>query len=587
MRSKVTAQVPLPRHSGVGRNPGLLQPRSRWTPAFAGVTKAEGPEQLRSKGQGNYPGPWIVTIIFYLFFITSHSLLLTPLFAQSSGVPAVAPALEAAEPPLTSGPCAKEKDLDKRIVCLAGERHKKASDQASKDWVVANAALSDIYYSEKIDKNPDPNVKNVWQNVFGLIYKVTDILKKGTYPSQGIGGEGVSMETLLPYYNESQGQLRNALDALYTTPGIAASLGGRGRRIFPQLELCYQQLENVRIAAARKDSESYERASASFNQLARRVWTSLSEPAPPKYTDVVNSYLSVKKSVDATLASGGRRVMGIVVIVFVTVFLFTRVKGIGAQEVIESLYQRLSTRAKNLAYEYNRQFLGVGAGWLLYGPMVISVVFGLLTLNIFVFALSVFVFVFLLPTEGLKFIKERRRLKVEAQLLDSLILLSDAMKSGLDLVQGLELAVHEMAPPISEEFELMIRNYKLGMSFDDALKAFDTRVDSDLVNYVVRAIIIQRQTGGNLTKIFDRIVETIREESKLKDKINALTAGPRMQSMVISVIPWGMLLILYFFQPEAVGSFFFSTLGAIIIVLCIGWQSLGLIVIRKLAKIEV
>jgi tight adherence protein B len=115
----------------------------------------------------------------------------------------------------------------------------------------------------------------------------------------------------------------------------------------------------------------------------------------------------------------------------------------------------------------------------------------------------------------------------------------------------------------------------------------DRRIESDLLGYVVRAVIIQRQTGGNLTKIFDRIVDTIREESKLKDKINALTAGPRMQSVVISVIPWGMLMILYFFQPAAVGGFFVSLAGIITLLLCVFWQTIGLIVIRKLSKIEV
>ncbi|MBI4668980.1 MAG: type II secretion system F family protein [Elusimicrobia bacterium] len=488
---------------------------------------------------------------------------------------------------LTQGPCCKQNDLNKRVECLAGDRLKKATDPVAKIWVEANAALSDIYYAEMIDKSADPNVKNLWQNAFGLLYKSMDIMKKGTYPSQGIGGEGVDIATLLPYYTETQGQLRNALDALYTTQGIASSLDGRGRRVFPQLELLYQQLEKIRIASSRKDVYSYEQALDGFCRMSRVVWLTLCDAAPVKYSEVVGAYPAMKKQTEALIRSGVKFVFTFSIGILVAVFFFMRMPRIGAQDILERSFERLSTRAKSLANEYNRQFLGVGAGWLLYGPMIVSVIFGLLTMSILVFALAAFVFVYLLPTEGLKFIKERRRLKIESQLLDSLILLSDAMKSGLDLAQGLELAVHEMVPPISEEFDLMLKNYKLGMSFDEALKTFDRRVDSDLVSYVVRAIMIQRQTGGNLTKIFDRIVDTIREEGKLKDKINALTAGPRMQSIVISIIPWGMLMVLYFFQPEAVGSFFTSMAGIVIILLCVFWQTIGLIVIRKLAKIEV
>ncbi|MBI2071362.1 MAG: type II secretion system F family protein [Elusimicrobia bacterium] len=488
---------------------------------------------------------------------------------------------------LTQGPCCKKNNLSERIDCLAAERLKKTVDATARSWTRANVAMSDIYYAEIIEKNTDPNAKNLWQNVFGLVYKTLDILKKGTFPSQGIGGDGVDIGTLLPYYTETQGQLRNALDQLYVTPGIANSLGGRGRALFPQLELLYQQLEKIRISSSRRDSTSYDAAFESFCSLSRIVWMTLSDIPPAKYSDMVNAYPSNKKDLEEAFKKSGFYIVLIPLIVFVVVFIFTRLKGIGAQEILDSFIERLSERAKTLAYEYNKQFLGVGAGWLLYGPMIISVIFGLLTMNLVVFFLAAFIFVYLLPTEGLKFIKERRRLKIDSQLLDSLILLSDAMKSGLDLVQGLELAVHEMVPPISEEFDLMLKNYKLGMPFEEALKAFDRRVDSDLVSYVVRAIIIQRQTGGNLTKIFDRIVDTIREEGKLKDKINALTAGPRMQSIVISIIPWGMLMILYFFQPEAVGNFFTSLMGIFIILACVFWQTIGLIVIRKMAKIEV
>ncbi|MBI4370016.1 MAG: type II secretion system F family protein [Elusimicrobia bacterium] len=529
-------------------------------------------------------------IYFFLFLTWNLELGTWNLFAADAAAvqeQSKAKETSSAAAALSSGPCASKKDLEERLTCIAGKKFEKVTDPTARLWALSNAALSDIYYSGMIDKNSDPTVKNLWQNAFGLLYKAMDIIKKGTFASQGIGGDSVDFSTLLPYYTETQGQLRNALDQLYSTPGIAGSLDGRGRRLFPQLELTYQQLERIRIASSRRDFYGYEQAFESFCRLNKVLWITLSSAPPPKYVDTVKAYPDVAKEIFGVIRKGGTYVALTTAVIFILVFFFMRLKAIGVQGIIENSYEKLTLRAKNLTNEYNRQFLGVGAGWLLYGPMILSVVFGLLTMSLMVFASAVFVFVYLLPREGLKFIKERRRLKIESQLLDSLILLSDAMRSGLDLVQGLELAVHEMAPPISEEFDLMIKNYRLGMPFDEALRAFDARIDSDLVSYAVRAITIQRQTGGNLTKIFDRIVDTIREEGKLKDKINALTAGPRMQSIVISVIPWGMFIVLYFFQPQAVGGFIASVAGIMTIIACVGWQTIGLIVIRKMAKIEV
>ena len=434
-------------------------------------------------------------------------------------------------------------------------------------------------------KNMDPALAEAWQGVFGLVYKALDIMRKGTYASQGAGGEGVDMQTLLPHYTETQGQLRNSLDALYFTKGAHSSLGGRGRAILPQLELVYQQIENIRIAASKRDYKAYADGFDSMCRLCKNIQLTLISQAPPDFKFIAEPF--PKKTILSLIRGGARWIMWYCLILFVIIFVFTRMPKIGASDLLEQAWARWSVRIKELSYEYNKQFLGVGAGWLLYGPLIISVMFGLLTMNIFIFLIAAFIFGYLLPTEGLRFVKDRRRVKMETQLLDSLILLSDAMKSGLDLVQGIELAVHELVPPISEEFDLMLKNYKLGMPFDDALKGFESRAGSNLVSYVVRAIIIQRQTGGNMTKIFDRIVETIREESKLQDKVNALTAGPRMQSMVIMVLPWGMLVIVYFFSPEMVGSFFASLFGVITILACVFWQMIGLVVIRKLAKIEV
>ncbi|HVE12189.1 MAG TPA: hypothetical protein VNI01_02235, partial [Elusimicrobiota bacterium] len=93
--------------------------------------------------------------------------------------------------------------------------------------------------------------------------------------------------------------------------------------------------------------------------------------------------------------------------------------------------------------------------------------------------------------------------------------------------------------------------------------------------------------GGNLTKIFDRIVENIREEGRLEEKAQALTAQQRIQSIVVGFMPWAMVILMWFFQPEAMADYYFTPLGVITVLFCAVWMTIGMGIVRKLADIQV
>ena len=133
----------------------------------------------------------------------------------------------------------------------------------------------------------------------------------------------------------------------------------------------------------------------------------------------------------------------------------------------------------------------------------------------------------------------------------------------------------------------MMRNYQLGTPFEDAMRGMEDRVTSKLVSYMIKAITIQRQVGGNLTKIFDRIVENIREESKLEQKVGALTAQQKIQSMVVGVAPLVMVSIMFFLQPDTMIAFYFSTIGFIVAFFCGAWLTIGMVVTNKMSKVEI
>ena len=192
-----------------------------------------------------------------------------------------------------------------------------------------------------------------------------------------------------------------------------------------------------------------------------------------------------------------------------------------------------------------------------------------------------------IPPIVLDQLKKSRGRKINAQLMDSLILLSNSLRSGMDIVQGFELVSHDMQPPIADEFGLVIKNYQLGTPFEKALEGLDDRVESRMLSYTIKAIIIQRQVGGNLTVIFSRLVENIREESKLEEKLDAMTAQQKIQALVVGIMPVIMLGVMFMFRPDEMISFYTTPIGLFVLFGCFVWIMIGMALIQKLGEVKV
>ena len=192
-----------------------------------------------------------------------------------------------------------------------------------------------------------------------------------------------------------------------------------------------------------------------------------------------------------------------------------------------------------------------------------------------------------LPTFLINVRKHNRTIKVESQLVDGLTILCNSLRAGLDLVQGMEIMVRDMPPPISEEFGLVLQEYKLGATLESALYNLRARLVSKYINVLVTAVIIQRESGGNITKILTRVVETIREGYRLDGKVKTLTAQGKMQSWIILGLPWLMALMLTLVQPQFMVPMFTHPLGLIILLFLIFWQIIGMIVIKRVTIVKV
>jgi len=182
---------------------------------------------------------------------------------------------------------------------------------------------------------------------------------------------------------------------------------------------------------------------------------------------------------------------------------------------------------------------------------------------------------------------QMRVTKIVGQMVDGLGLMSNGLKSGLSVVQAMNLVVQEMPNPIQQEFGLILNENRLGVSLEDAFGNFAKRVKNDDVEMFVTSINILKETGGNLAETFDTIVTTIRERIKVEQKIAAMTASAFFQGIVLMMIPPILGVVFYVTDPVFMQPLFTTALGWVIIMGIILLQTVGFVLILKIVKIDV
>ena len=196
-------------------------------------------------------------------------------------------------------------------------------------------------------------------------------------------------------------------------------------------------------------------------------------------------------------------------------------------------------------------------------------------------------FTFTLPGRYVHFLRERRRIKFNEQLVTALGTMSNALRAGFSINQAFESVVETGDKPITQEFSVFLQQLRVGMSFEDALASLDRRVASDDLTLVCTSIDIARRTGGNLTEIFDRISETIRSRMRIERRVRTLTAQGRMQGMIVTAMPFLLGIAMLVLKPEVMRPFLFSLRGAICVAIVLVLVTVGWLIIRKIVRIQV
>ncbi|WP_428080608.1 type II secretion system F family protein [Candidatus Avelusimicrobium alvi] len=454
----------------------------------------------------------------------------------------------------------------------------------------------------RMDKNKVVYVPNegtysevdLWRQAFSNVYLYLDRADKSLDPSQpvvleqlsrGFVGNRINLMATLDRLNKD---LLRGQQLLI----MKDSMEGRARSMLSTFELInnefFSTIESFSSGISQRENK-YRQSVMAVVVLSNHLFSQFMGTPIPVYPPKPDIYKTTTAD----------RLVSLILIV-----LGSALAGLAVYLLLENkreniLHMVAEYKEKSLVWaeDFNRQFVTIDIKYIVFGTVGLFAVAGLLMglmaggfLGVFLFLLVVFmggVISIRMPAAVLDALKKSRGKRINNQLMDSLILLSNSLRSGMDIVQGFELVSKDMLPPIADEFGLVVKNYQLGTPFEKALDGLSDRVESRMLSYIIKAIIIQRQVGGNLTVIFARLVENIREESKLEEKLQAMTAQQKIQSIVVSIMPFVMMLVMFIFNPTQMISFYTSPVGLFVFVFCIIWIGIGMKVLKKMGEVRV
>jgi tight adherence protein B len=184
--------------------------------------------------------------------------------------------------------------------------------------------------------------------------------------------------------------------------------------------------------------------------------------------------------------------------------------------------------------------------------------------------------------------KRRMRLqKFASQLPDALELVARALRAGHSLAAGLHVVGEEMPTPVADEFSRVFEESNLGIPVEEAMKSMCDRVPNLDLRFFVTSVAIQRQTGGDLAEILDKIGYVIRERFRILGAVKALTGEGRLSGLVLIALPFALFAFMLNTKPDYVESLWTTDLGKKMSAAAIIAQILGALVIRKIVNIKV
>jgi tight adherence protein B len=235
-----------------------------------------------------------------------------------------------------------------------------------------------------------------------------------------------------------------------------------------------------------------------------------------------------------------------------------------------------------VAIQFLAIMLALSFGMMMFKSIAVGVVFA--------------VFGYMLPLIWINIMKARRVREFNEQILDTLVMLANGLKAGYSFLQAMEMVSRETLPPMGTELKRVLKENSLGMNLEDTLMALNERVESEDWDLVTTVVLIQRQVGGNLAEILDKIGFTIRQRMKIKGDIQTKTAQAKVSGALVGALPIGIGFMIYLINPKFMTKLFtfrlelasgFVFRGWFVVIFGLIWEVIGMYIIMKIVDIEV
>lgn len=256
-------------------------------------------------------------------------------------------------------------------------------------------------------------------------------------------------------------------------------------------------------------------------------------------------------------------------------------RSLGQKEEVMRLMKLMSMEVDEKKVTIGILLLSFGLGALAFLALWPSVLAG------FFVGASVTIAGWQLPLLIMKFLYESRCTRFTDQMVDGLTIMANGIKAGSNPQESMKRVVEIMGAPMSQEFAQVMYQMQVGDSFESALNDLGTRIPRPDVQMFVTAINILKETGGNLAETFQTIVLTIRERQKVEKKIQALTAQGLMQGIIVTMIPFILMVVFLVIDSNFIKPMFNTTLGLVLLFAMLALQIIGGVVIKKLVTIKV
>jgi len=261
-----------------------------------------------------------------------------------------------------------------------------------------------------------------------------------------------------------------------------------------------------------------------------------------------------------------------------------------APALMKNTEQWQQQRVEKITPRLDGMWLEIPANRLLlisiFLPLTLGIIGLLLTKNFIGVVIGILLGL-AIPFIVVKQMEIRRKKKFAAQLVDAIMLLSSSLKAGLSLLQSIEVLVEEMPPPVSQEFGLLLRENKMGVPLEESFAALNRRMGIEDLELVSNSILVARETGGDLPKVFSRLAITIRDRRKLQENIKTLTLQGRMQGVIMAILPfvftWWVLTV----DKHHFDIMLQTDKGRFLLVLAVVLQIVGMFLIRKFSTLKI